>query len=108
MGAGDYPAEYNPKVHGPYNPGRFYGKPDTPFGQVKISELGGWIGRRSFSPQAMLNGVMRGYWRWAQKYLMVKKTSVAPIAHVCVTLSLAYYFLQYRAHTNHRHVKYHW
>lgn len=26
MALGDYPAEYNPKVHGPYDPARFYGK----------------------------------------------------------------------------------
>lgn len=26
MGIGDYPAEYNPKVHGPYDPARYYGK----------------------------------------------------------------------------------
>lgn len=26
MGFGDYPAEYNPRVHGPYDPARYYGK----------------------------------------------------------------------------------
>lgn len=26
MAFGDYPAEYNPNVHGPYDPARFYGK----------------------------------------------------------------------------------
>lgn len=26
MAYGDYPAEYNPKVHGPYDPARYYGK----------------------------------------------------------------------------------
>lgn len=26
MGFGEYPADYNPKVHGPYDPARFYGK----------------------------------------------------------------------------------
>lgn len=26
MGFGDYPAEYNPAKHGPYDPARFYGK----------------------------------------------------------------------------------
>lgn len=25
MGFGDYPAEYNPKIHGIYDPARFYG-----------------------------------------------------------------------------------
>ena len=26
MAWGEYPAEYNPKVHGPYDPARYYGK----------------------------------------------------------------------------------
>lgn len=26
MAFGDYPAEYNPRVHGPYDPARYYGK----------------------------------------------------------------------------------
>lgn len=26
MAIGDYPADYNPKVHGPYDPARYYGK----------------------------------------------------------------------------------
>jgi len=25
MAFGDYPAEYNPKIHGPYDPARYYG-----------------------------------------------------------------------------------
>lgn len=31
MGFGDYPAEYNAKVHGPYDPARFYGKGNYKF-----------------------------------------------------------------------------
>lgn len=30
MAYGDYPAEYNPKVHGPYDPARYYGKGEWP------------------------------------------------------------------------------
>lgn len=26
FGVGHYPKEYNPRVHGPYDPSRFYGK----------------------------------------------------------------------------------
>lgn len=26
MAFGDYPKEYNPAVHGPYDPARYYGK----------------------------------------------------------------------------------
>lgn len=31
MGFGDYPADYNPKVHGIYDPARYYGKPGKKF-----------------------------------------------------------------------------
>ena len=34
MGLGELPAEYSKAVHGPYDPAIFYGKKDTPFGQV--------------------------------------------------------------------------
>lgn len=30
MGIGDYPIEYDPKKHGPYDPARFYGKGEYP------------------------------------------------------------------------------
>ncbi|XP_037093697.1 putative ATP synthase subunit f, mitochondrial [Pollicipes pollicipes] len=62
MGFGDYPVEFNPKVHGPYDPARWYGKPDTPLSQVKLGELGGWLGRRQKSPQAMTAAISRGQW----------------------------------------------
>lgn len=35
MGFGEYPAEYNAKVHGPYDPARFYGKGKYKFIQNK-------------------------------------------------------------------------
>ncbi|PVD39099.1 hypothetical protein C0Q70_01727 [Pomacea canaliculata] len=53
MGFGDYPAEFNPKIHGPYHPGRFYGKADTPLGEVKLGEFGKWLSRRNYTPQGM-------------------------------------------------------
>ncbi|MBO8666384.1 hypothetical protein INO76_15255, partial [Staphylococcus aureus] len=53
MGIGDYPAEYNPKVHGPYDPARYYGTPDKPFGQLKLGEVTEWVGRRNKSPKAI-------------------------------------------------------
>ncbi|GAB1609902.1 putative ATP synthase subunit f, mitochondrial [Argonauta hians] len=108
MGAsvGTLPSEYNHKVHGPYNPGTYYGKPD-PLGQVKIGEVGSWIGRRNISPSGVVRSVNRAHWRWLQTYFLTKKGGSAGIAQFTVLLSMAYYFLQYRSHTNHRHAKYH-
>merc|ERR1712154_155723 len=107
MGLGEYPPEFNPRIHGPYHPGRYYGKADLPLSQVKLGELGGWLSRRSFTPQAITAGINRAYWRWATKYLLAKRTSVAPLIQFSSVLGIAYYFLQYRSHTNHRHAKYH-
>ncbi|PSN48097.1 putative ATP synthase subunit f [Blattella germanica] len=59
MAFGDYPADYNPKVHGPFDPARYYGTPDTPLSQVKLGELGSWLGRRNKNPKAMVAAVSR-------------------------------------------------
>merc|ERR1712018_1025974 len=51
FGLGELPKEYKPKVHGPYDPAIYYGPKDKAFGNVKISELPGWLGRRGmYSP----------------------------------------------------------
>ncbi|CAB3253828.1 unnamed protein product [Arctia plantaginis] len=59
MAFGDYPKEYDPATHGPYDPARYYGKPDTPFGDVKLKDLLAWLGRRNRSPSAMLGACSR-------------------------------------------------
>uniref|UniRef100_T1JMH3 ATP synthase subunit f, mitochondrial n=1 Tax=Strigamia maritima TaxID=126957 RepID=T1JMH3_STRMM len=74
---GQYPKEYNSKVHGPYDPSRYYGKPDTAFADVKISELPGWLARRRKNPRALVQAFSRGYWRWQMKYVQPKRSGVA-------------------------------
>ncbi|GBP34961.1 Putative ATP synthase subunit f, mitochondrial [Eumeta japonica] len=59
MAFGDYPKEYNPAVHGPYDPARYYGKPDVPFSQLKLSEIGSWFSRRNKSPSAFMGACSR-------------------------------------------------
>merc|ERR1712198_70231 len=108
LGIGQYPAEYNAKIHGPYNPARFYGKPDTPFGEVKIGELAKWIGRRDFNPLSMVRAVGRGYQGWAQKWLLVKRPGFAPVGQFCMGMCIFWYLQQYNFLKYHRHVKYHW
>lgn len=39
MGFGDYPAEYNPAKHGPYDPSRFYGKRKYQFKQNSAGNI---------------------------------------------------------------------
>lgn len=43
MGFGDYPLEYNPKVHGPYDPARFYGKGKLKLLYIHIKSIIVWI-----------------------------------------------------------------
>lgn len=107
MAFGEYPAEYNPKVHGPYDPARFYGKPDTPFGQVKLGELGGWLGRRSFSPVAWTQAVSRAYWRWNHKYIFPKKNNAAGVIHLVFGICFFSYVLNYPRIAAHRRMRYH-
>ena len=38
------------------------------------------------------------YWRWSTKYLLSKRTSIAPLVQFAGAMALAYYFLQYRSH----------
>ncbi|CAG5129785.1 unnamed protein product [Candidula unifasciata] len=82
---GKYPKEYNPKVHGPYHPGRYYGKPDVPFGDVKIGDLGGWISRR------------KTFWNWSGRWMNARNPGFAPIGHI-IMLSSTYYFLHCKYH----------
>ncbi|ROT72176.1 putative ATP synthase subunit f, mitochondrial [Penaeus vannamei] len=105
MALGEYPAEYNPKVHGPYDPARFYGKPDTPFGQVKLGELGSWLGRRSVG--GIPSAISRAWWRWQHKYVQPKKTGIAPFLQLMVGSMAFFYMLNYGKMVHHRNYKHH-
>lgn len=108
MRIGDYPAEYNSKVHGPYDPARYYGKPDTPFGEVKISELGKWVMRRNKNPRAVAGLFSRAFWRWQHKYMLPKYTGIAPYIQFAVASSIFFYVINYARLQTHRNYKYHW
>lgn len=92
MALGDYPEEYNPKIHGPYDPSRYYGKPDTPFLEVKITELPGWFARRNKSPVAIIRGVSRLWWKWQHKYVQPKRSGITPFFQL-VVCSCTFFFL---------------
>lgn len=80
---GGYPVDYDPARHGPYDPARYYGKrefvalvqwlqliiilynsfvhaADTPFLDLKLNEISGWISRRQKTPQAVAGAFSRG------------------------------------------------
>nr|SVE92787.1 EOG090X0JXG [Megafenestra aurita] len=108
MAWGEYPAEYNPKVHGPYDPARFYGKADTALANVKIGELSEWLGRRNLSVGGIAGGISRGFWRWQHKYMQPKKVGIAPFVQVTVASMIFFYALNYGKLKHHRNHKYHW
>nr|CAH7753713.1 unnamed protein product [Callosobruchus chinensis] len=107
MAFGDYPAEYDPKIHGVYDPARYYGKPDTPLGQVKLSEIGAWISRRNKTPSSISGAISRAYWRWQHKYVQPKKAGIAPFFHVVFGCMTFFYVINYGKLKHHRNYKYH-
>lgn len=107
MAFGDYPAEYNPKVHGPYDPARWYGKPDTPFSQVKVGEVTAWLGRRNKTPGAIAGACSRAFWRWQHAYLQPRRAGVAPFFQVVVGSMIFFYAINYGKIRHHRNYKYH-
>lgn len=68
---------------------------DAPLGQVKIGELGAWLGRRNKSPQAMAGAVSRAFWRWQHKYMQPKKAGIAPFLHVVFGSMIFFYCINY-------------
>ncbi|XP_076686201.1 ATP synthase, subunit F [Andrena cerasifolii] len=107
MAIGDYPLEYDPAKHGPYDPARYYGKPDTPFGEVKLGELPAWIGRRRKGPSEIAGLCSRAFWRWQHKYVQPRRAGAASIFQVAVGASLIFYALNYLRIRGHRNYKYH-
>ncbi|BFZ02830.1 hypothetical protein BsWGS_05869 [Bradybaena similaris] len=104
---GKYPKEYNPKVHGPYLPGRYYGKPDVPFGDVKIGDLGSWISRRSLRPANIWGAIHRSYWNWSGRWINARTPAFAGYAQMIMLLSAYSFFALYKDRSYHKHCKYH-
>lgn len=107
MAIGDYPLEYDPSKHGPYDPARYYGKPDTPFGQVKLGELSDWFRRREKTPKAFTSVVSRAWWRWQHKYIQSKRNGIAPFFQFIAGSMLFFYLINYNKLKRHRNYKYH-
>ena len=95
MGLGELPAGYDKKVHGPYNPSLYYGKKDTPFGEVKLGQLPGWLARRSLNPIEWSRAVSRAYWRWTLKYASARYGGMIPVYQIFAVSSLIFYGINY-------------
>lgn len=104
---GNYPKEYNARVHGPYVPWRHYGKPDTPFSQVRLIDLPLWLARRDKSAEGLLRGASRLAHKWHYKYTMPVKGSGAYVWQVIIPLSLITLYASYERYEAVRQKKYH-
>ncbi|GAB1865964.1 Putative ATP synthase subunit f, mitochondrial [Camponotus japonicus] len=104
---GGYPAEYNAAKHGPYDPARYYGKPDTPFLDLKLNEIPSWFSRRQKTPQALTGACSRAFWRWQHKYVQPKRSGIAPFFQVIFASMIAFYAMNYRKLRHHKNYKYH-
>ncbi|KAG7202454.1 hypothetical protein KM043_018753 [Ampulex compressa] len=107
MGFGDYPVEYDPAKHGPYNPSRYYGTPDTKFFDLKLKDIPAWFSRREKTPQKVAELASRAYWRWQWKYTLPKKSGIAPFFQIAVSGMIISYIINYRRIRGHRNYKYH-
>ncbi|XP_003416581.1 ATP synthase subunit f, mitochondrial [Loxodonta africana] len=74
---------------------------------VKIAELPSWILMRDFTPRGIFWGVRRGYDRYYNKYVNVKKGSVAGISMVLGAYVVFNYCRCYKKLKHQRSRKYH-
>jgi hypothetical protein len=110
-----YPKEYNPKVHGAFNPAINYGK-GKPFKQLfhayvfdkkpnqnifvaeplldaKVGELGSWLSRRNFSLANIRAASSRLLWQYRMKYIAPKRANGAAAFHFIFFAFTINYFL---------------
>jgi len=108
-GFGCYPPGYNRRVHGTYDPSRYYGPKDTALSEVRISELAAWIGRRDKSPRAMSRAISRTFFRWHDKFVNPRKATAAPVFQFIFAVSTFCYLSMYhKTLSHHKWHKYHW
>lgn len=109
LGWGCYPEGYDRRVHGPYDPARYYGPKDTPFGEVKLRDLPEWIGRRDKSPRAIQGLFSRAISRWKDKFAQPHYAGPAFLFQIVAGCSLFFYLINYhKTLIHHREYKYHW
>lgn len=68
---------------------------DTPLSQVKVGEIGEWIGRRNKSPSAITGAVSRAFWRWQHKYWQPRRAGIAPYYQAIVGSMIFFYAINY-------------
>ncbi|XP_046916775.2 ATP synthase, subunit F [Dermatophagoides farinae] len=107
---GNYPAEYNRAIHGPYVPTRYYGPRDTPLSEVKVNEMVSWLNRRNVHPFAIWQAMGRAYYRFTHRFVEPRYASPVRFFFQVITMSsIFFYMLNYPKNLrHHKQAKYHW
>ncbi|XP_007938997.1 ATP synthase subunit f, mitochondrial [Orycteropus afer afer] len=74
---------------------------------VKIGELPSWILMRDFTPKGITGVFQRGYNRYYNKYINVRKGSIAGVSMVLAAYVVFSYCLSYKELKHERLRKYH-
>ncbi|KAL7379375.1 hypothetical protein ABVT39_026783 [Epinephelus coioides] len=74
---------------------------------VKLGELGTWLGGRNFTPMGLISAVRRGHDRYYSKYIDVKRGGIGGVAMVLTAYVVLSYVWQYDHIKHDRWRKYH-
>ncbi|KAM9746053.1 ATP synthase F(0) complex subunit f, mitochondrial [Menidia menidia] len=74
---------------------------------VKLGELGSWLGARDFTPNGIISAVRRGHDRYYNKYINVKKGGIGGVAMLIVGYVAISYLWEYDHIKHDRWRKYH-
>uniref|UniRef100_A0A3P9LZS1 ATP synthase membrane subunit f n=1 Tax=Oryzias latipes TaxID=8090 RepID=A0A3P9LZS1_ORYLA len=74
---------------------------------VKLGELGSWLGGRDFTPNGILQAIRRGHDRYYNKYINVKKGGIGGVAMLLVGYVAISYLWEYDHIKHDRWRKYH-
>ncbi|XP_005079968.1 ATP synthase subunit f, mitochondrial isoform X1 [Mesocricetus auratus] len=75
--------------------------------EVKLGELPSWILMRNFTPSGVMGAFQRGYDRYYNKYINVRKGSISGINMVLAAYVVFSYCISYKELKHERRRKYH-
>lgn len=75
--------------------------------EVKLGELPSWIMMRDFTPSGIAGAFRRGYDRYYNKYINVRKGSISGISMVLAAYVVFSYCISYKELKHERRRKYH-
>ncbi|NWY45410.1 ATPK synthase, partial [Sylvia atricapilla] len=68
---------------------------DTKLMDVKLGQLGSWLAMRDFTPSGILGAVRRGYDRYYNKYINVRKGGIGGVSMVLAGYIVLSYMWSY-------------